>query len=157
MVASFSDAKLGQQSRQRQVYLIIHGDIGQRSDQLQGGTAGADRTVHDGGRARGGSSLAMKEAVFFSNMMLELGFDESLGSVPLYINNASALHVAGNRTYSPRAKHIALRYFFRARTDGRGQGKHPLRRQERGSAGRLGHLAPQQAPSSNPHQAHQRV
>ena len=58
------------------------------------------------------ADLAMKEAVFCSNMMLELGFDKSFGSVPLYIDNTSALHVAGNRTYSPRAKHIALRYFF---------------------------------------------
>ena len=54
----------------------------------------------------------MKEAVFCSNMMLELGFKEGFGSVPLYIDNTSAFHVAGNRTYSPRAKHIALRYFF---------------------------------------------
>ena len=57
-------------------------------------------------------ALAMKEAVFCSNMVLELGFDESFGSVPLYIDNTSALYVAGNRTYSPRAKHVALRYFF---------------------------------------------
>ena len=57
-------------------------------------------------------ALAMKEVVFCSNMMLELGFDESFGSVPLYIDNTSALHVAGNRTCSRRAKHIALRYFF---------------------------------------------
>ena len=54
----------------------------------------------------------MKEAVFCSNMMLELDFDEIFGSVPLFSDNTSALHVAGNRTYSPRAKHIALRYFF---------------------------------------------
>ena len=54
----------------------------------------------------------MKEAVFCPNMMLELGFDESFGRVPLYIDNTSALHVAGSRTYSPRAKHFALRYFF---------------------------------------------
>ena len=53
----------------------------------------------------------MKEAVFGSNMVLELGFKEGFGSVPLYIDNTSALHVAGNRTYSPRVKHIALRYF----------------------------------------------
>ena len=59
------------------------------------------------------AALTMKEeAVFCSNMMLELDFDMSFGSVPLYIDNTSALHVAGNRTYSPRAKHIALRYFF---------------------------------------------
>ena len=30
----------------------------------------------------------------------------------MYIENTSALHVAGNRTYIPRAKHIALRYYF---------------------------------------------
>ena len=58
------------------------------------------------------AALTIKEAVFCSNMMLELGFKEGFGSVPLYIDNTSALHVAGNRTYSLRAKHIALRYFF---------------------------------------------
>ena len=69
----------------------------------------------------------MKGTVFCSNMMLELGFDESFDSVPLHIDNTSALHVAGNRTYSlhakyialrctrtysPRSNHIALRYYF---------------------------------------------
>ena len=59
------------------------------------------------------AALAMKdEAVFCSDMMSELGFGESFGSVPLHIDNTSALHVAGNRTYIPRAKHIALRYYF---------------------------------------------
>ena len=58
------------------------------------------------------AALTTKEAVFSSNMMLELGFREGFGSVPLCIDNTSALHVAGNCTYSPRAKHIALRYFF---------------------------------------------
>ena len=53
-----------------------------------------------------------KEAVFCSNMMLELGFKKRFGSVPLHIDNTSALHVAGNNTYRPRAKLIALRYFF---------------------------------------------
>ena len=53
-------------------------------------------------------ALTMKEqAVFCSNIMLELGFDESFGSVPLYTDDMSALHIAGNHTYSPRAKHIA--------------------------------------------------
>ena len=56
--------------------------------------------------------LTIKEAVFCSNIMLELGFKEGLGNVPLYIGNTSALHIAGNRTYSPRAKHIALRYLY---------------------------------------------
>ena len=55
----------------------------------------------------------IKEAVLCSNMMmLKLGFDESFGSVPLYIDNTSALHVAGNHIDSPCAKHIALTYFF---------------------------------------------
>ena len=58
-------------------------------------------------------ALAMKEeAVLCSNMILELGFDKSFGSVPLYIDNTSALHIAGNRTYIPRAKHIALRHYL---------------------------------------------
>ena len=57
--------------------------------------------------------LTMKEeAVLCSNMMSELGFGESFGSVPLHIDNTSALHIADSRNYSPRAKHIALRYYF---------------------------------------------
>ena len=38
------------------VYVIIHRDGGQRSDDFQSGTTGADHTAHDGGRARGGGS-----------------------------------------------------------------------------------------------------
>ena len=48
--------QLGQQPRQGQVYVIIHRDVDQRPNQLQGGTAGTDRTVHNRGRACGGSS-----------------------------------------------------------------------------------------------------
>ena len=58
------------------------------------------------------AALAMKEAVFCSNTMLGLGFDKSFGSVPLHIDNTSALYIAGTRTYIPRAKHIALRCYF---------------------------------------------
>ena len=74
------------------------------------------------------AALTMKEAVFCSNMMLELGFDKRFGSVPLYIDNTSALHVAGNQPYlqSSRKAHRA-EVFFRARTDGGWQGQHPLR------------------------------
>ena len=70
-------------------------------------------------------ALTMKEEeVFCSNMMSELGFGGSFGSVPLDIDNtsASALHVAGNRTYIPRAKHIVLRYYIFL---------HPLRQAQR--------------------------
>ena len=58
------------------------------------------------------AALAMKEAVFCSNMIKELGFGTRFNSVPLYIDNTSARHVARNRTYSSRVKHVALRYFF---------------------------------------------
>ena len=59
------------------------------------------------------AALTMKdEAVFCSNIMSELGFGESFGSVPLHIDNTSALYIAGNHTFIPRTKHIALRYYF---------------------------------------------
>ena len=58
-------------------------------------------------------ALAMKdETVFCSNTMSGLVFGESVGSGPLHVDNTSALHIADNRTYIPRAKHIALRYYF---------------------------------------------
>ena len=44
--------------------------------------------------------------------MKELGFGTRFDSVPPYIYNTSALHVAGNRAYSSRVKHVALQYFF---------------------------------------------
>ena len=58
------------------------------------------------------AALAMKESVFCSNMMKELGFCTRFDGVRLYIGNISALHVAGNRTFSSRLKHVALPYFF---------------------------------------------
>ena len=58
------------------------------------------------------SALTMKEAVFCSNMMTELGFGHQFGQVPLYIDNTATLHVLGNQAFSSRTKHIALRYFY---------------------------------------------
>ena len=58
------------------------------------------------------ATTAMKESLLCRSMLMELCFTEGFRSVPVYINNTSALHVPGNRTFSPRAKHIALRYFF---------------------------------------------
>ena len=43
----------------------------------------------------------MKKAVLCSNMMKELEFGTRFDSVPLYLENVSTLHVAGNQTYSP--------------------------------------------------------
>lgn len=74
--------------------------------------------------------LTMKDAVFCSNMTVELGFEEGLGSVPLYIDNTPALQVAANRTYSPRATYIA-RVLFGAAVERSGQDHHSLREHTR--------------------------
>ena len=87
------------------------------------------------------AALAMKEAVFCSNLTLELGFDKSFGSVPLYIDNTSALHVAGKPYLQSSRRAHRAEVFFSARTGGGGQSQQPLR-QERGSGGRLRHQAP---------------
>ena len=58
------------------------------------------------------AALAKKEAVYCANMMPELGFGEKFKCVPLHIDNTSALHVAGNHTFSSSAKHVALRLFY---------------------------------------------
>ncbi|CAM9522413.1 unnamed protein product, partial [Laminaria digitata] len=57
-------------------------------------------------------ALVSKEAVYLSNMMAELGFGKLFNSVPLFVENTGALHIAGNSTYSSRTKHIDLRFFF---------------------------------------------
>ena len=58
------------------------------------------------------AALTMKETLFCSNMMKELGFGMRFDNAPVYIDNTSTLHVAGNQTYSSRVKQIALRFFF---------------------------------------------
>ena len=58
------------------------------------------------------SSLAMKESVFCSNMLTELGLGKDVAKVPLYCDNTTTLHVLGNRSFSSRTKPIALRFFL---------------------------------------------
>ena len=58
------------------------------------------------------SALAMKEAVFCSNMLAELGFGKDFAKVSSYCDNTATLHALGNRFFSSRTKHIALRFFF---------------------------------------------
>ncbi|CAM9353948.1 unnamed protein product, partial [Ascophyllum nodosum] len=58
------------------------------------------------------AAIVMKKSLFCRNMVTELGFTEGFWSVLVYIDNTSALQVAGNETFSPRAKYIALRYVF---------------------------------------------
>ena len=57
-------------------------------------------------------ALAMKEAVFCSNTLAELGFDKDFAKVPLHRDNTATLNMLGNRSFSSRTKHIALRFFF---------------------------------------------
>ena len=58
------------------------------------------------------SALAMKEAVFCSNMLTEPGSGKDFANVPLHCDNTATLHALGNRSFSSRTKHIALRFFF---------------------------------------------
>ena len=58
------------------------------------------------------AALTMKEAVFCKSTLQELGFKHVFGGVPLFIEDTSGLHVAGNITSFYRAKHIALRCSF---------------------------------------------
>ena len=57
------------------------------------------------------SAFAMKETVFCSNILTELGFGKEFAQVPLYCDNTATLHALGNRSFSSRTKHIALRCF----------------------------------------------
>ena len=58
------------------------------------------------------SALAMKKAVFCSNMLTELGFGKEFAKMPVHCDNTATLHALGNRSFSSRTKHIALRFFF---------------------------------------------
>ena len=58
------------------------------------------------------SAIAMKEAVLCSNMLTELGFGKEFAQVSLYCDNTATLHALGNRSFSSRTKHIALRLFY---------------------------------------------
>ena len=117
-LTGFFYLELGSKPRQREVYIMFsnnmlsNGPISFKVG-IQGLTAQSTMEAE-----LVAAALTMKEAVFCSNMMLELGFKEGFGRAPFRIDNTSAQHVAGNRTYNPRAKHIALRYFFCTRNSG---------------------------------------
>ena len=58
------------------------------------------------------AALAIKEELFCTNMMTELGFGSEFSSAPLYIDNTTILNAIGNQTFSARTKHVALRFFY---------------------------------------------
>ena len=57
------------------------------------------------------SALAMKEAVFCSNMLTELGFGKDIAKVSLYCDKTATPHALVNSSFSSRTN-IALRFFF---------------------------------------------
>ena len=57
-------------------------------------------------------AFGMKEAVFCLKMLTVLGFGKEFAQVPLYCDNTATLHGLGNRSFSSRTKHIALRFFY---------------------------------------------
>ena len=58
------------------------------------------------------ASYGCKEAVYLSNFMTELCFGKQFATIAIKCDSQGALHVMGNRTYSSRTKHIALRFFY---------------------------------------------
>ena len=101
-------------------------------------------------------AFAMKEAVFCSNMLTELGFGKEFAQVPLYCDNTATLHALGNSSFSSRTKHIALCFFYIRELVSEGRDKlHPDRQQP----SRHRHETPEQASlqaSAGPHQKFRR-
>ena len=58
------------------------------------------------------AAYGSKEAVYLFNFMTELSFGELFSTVHINCDSTGALHIAGNKRYSSRTKHIALRFFY---------------------------------------------
>ena len=58
------------------------------------------------------AALAMKEVIFCTNIMTEVGFGSEFSSAPLYIDNTTTLNVTGNQTFSASTKYVALRFLY---------------------------------------------
>ncbi|CAM9461101.1 unnamed protein product [Sphacelaria rigidula] len=93
----------------------------------------------------------MKEVVFSSDMVRELGLQACSDSIPVYIDNASSLHVARNPTYSSHGKYVALRYSLHP---GIVQGRKNQRpsRQKQGPTCQKGHESSEQTQAQLPRQ-----
>ena len=76
----------------------------------QGEHARAYAPVNDGGRARGRTTDG-KYSTLLRRHNGGAGTQRNVRMRPDLDNNRSALHVAENRNYSSRAKHVALRLF----------------------------------------------
>ena len=115
------------------------------------GTAGADRTVHNGGRARGSSSDDEGGGVLLQPD-IEAGLQRELrqrATVHRQYVGAACRRQPYLPLQSSRKVHRA-EILFRAKAGEGGQDQHPLG-QDRGSPGKLGH----QAPSPRSHHSHE--
>ena len=95
---------------QWQVNLRLLVDADWKTTELQDCAPERDGAVDSGG-ATHLNGTRKQEAVYISHTMAELGFGKLHESVPLFDDNAGALHTAGNSTYSSRTKLIALHFF----------------------------------------------
>ncbi|CAN0012211.1 unnamed protein product, partial [Ascophyllum nodosum] len=102
---------MGSKPRQREVYMIIHHNAFQRPDQLQGGHSRINCTIYIGDEIGGGGAHHEGNSLLQQH---DVGarLQGRVQQRAAFIDKTSTLHIAGNRTYSPRAKHIVLRYFF---------------------------------------------
>ena len=64
---------------------MLHHDVVQGSGELQVRSSEYDGNVHE----LVASAIAMKEAVFCSNMLSELGFGKEFEQVPLHIDHTA--------------------------------------------------------------------
>ncbi|KAE9193583.1 hypothetical protein PF005_g18012 [Phytophthora fragariae] len=56
-------------------------------------------------------ALAVQEVVWLRHLLEEMGL-KAVGATPVYVDNKSAISIATNHGYTPRAKHIDLRAHF---------------------------------------------
>ena len=91
--------------------MIIHHNAFQRPDQLQGGHSRINCTIYIGDEIGGGGAHHEGNSLLQQH---DVGarLQGRVQQRAAFIDKTSTLHIAGNRTYSPRAKHIVLRYFF---------------------------------------------
>ena len=110
-LGSLFGLQLGQQPGQRKVHLILLVDDVRCAGWLQVGATRSDCHVDNGGGA-GRVVIGDEGSSLCSNMLTELVFGKDFVIVLLYCDNTAMLHVLGNRPFSSRTEHIALRFFF---------------------------------------------
>ena len=97
--------------KSKQINIVVHRHARERPNQLKGGTSRPHRSVNNGSGARRSCANNERGSLLQAHDA-GAGFKEGFNGVPLFIDNTSALNVAGDRTYFLREQHIALKYVF---------------------------------------------